>query len=96
MSNEFTPVVFPQATTTLNGRELFDNEKNLSETAVKDIPCYKDGTVIITQWQLKGFWNRLQFMFNGKVNLIALGISQPPISLRIDDPFVSTNEKGNG
>ncbi len=85
MAQEFTPVIFKEATGTLSGRELSEDEKKYSNQC-KDVPCYRDGSVIVTQWTI-GFWQRLKFLFIGKVSVVALGISQPPISLRIDNPF---------
>lgn len=86
-SKELTPVLFNEANSTLSGRELKEQEKQYSVNSVKDIPCYKKSGIVITQWKLKGFWNRINFLLHGKISVVVLGESQPPMSMRIDSPF---------
>lgn len=84
---ELTPVYFEEANSTLSGRSLKEEEKKYSKSDIKDIPCYRNNGVLITQWKLKGFWNRVSFLINGKVSVVVLGETQPPMSMRIDSPF---------
>lgn len=88
MNYELEPVPFKQANDFLRGRDITEEEKQVStEHRVKDIPCYKDDTVVVTQWKLEGFRNRLRFLLTGTVSVVVLGTTQPPMTIRIDNPF---------
>lgn len=76
------PINFKQANSTLIGG-----------ANAKDIPCYKDKGQVVTKWKLQGFWERLLFLTRGEVSVICLGDTQPPMSLRIDEPFESKNNE---
>ena len=71
-----TPIKFAETNSVLVG-----------SGTVKDIPCYRDETQVITRWKLRGLWERILFLFKGEVNIICLGDTQPPMSVRIDTPF---------
>jgi len=87
----FTPVDFPEANSELNGRALDDKEQSYSTQDVKSIRCFKENdSIVITKWKLKSIKARIKFLLTGEINMIVLGPTQPPTALRIDSPFLNT------
>lgn len=87
--SEFKPTYFKGANIMLNGRELSEKEKEYySKGNIQSIPCYKDGTVVITQWRI-GFFSRLKFLLTGEIFVTILGITQPPISIQTNNPLLN-------
>jgi len=86
--NQLTGASFPEANGTLSGRPLTVTEGALSDKSkVDELPVFRDGVVIVSKWRLASFWARLKFLFTGDMYVIVLGMSQPPLSLRVDNPF---------
>lgn len=87
-AQQLRPIIFKEANTTLTGRTLTDEERKYGDKSavIKDVPCFRDGKIVVTRWEAT-FVQRLIFLFTGKVNVITLGTSQPPMSLSVGEPF---------
>ena len=86
--SQLTGASFPEANGTLSGRPLTVSEGGYSEAKdVKDLPIYRDGTIVISKWKLRSFWERVRFLLKGEIYVVVLGMSHPPIALRVDKPF---------
>lgn len=65
----------------LSGKN-FDNVGDLPITL-----CNEGGQDRIASVWTCGFWGRIKFLFNGKINFICFGRTHPPITISIGEAF---------
>jgi len=53
---------------------------------VADLPAWKSRRLVVTCWHM-GVWERLLFLFTGRVWVHVLGSGMPPIALSTENPF---------
>lgn len=57
---------------------------------VPDLPVttfhFNDGNAVASIWRV-GWWGRLKFLFDGRINLVVQGSTHPPVSVSIGEYF---------
>jgi len=61
---------------------------NMTDEECGPLPIFNDGEQCISCWKATSIWERLRFLFTGKIWLSILsGKTQPPVWLRCKYPF---------
>lgn len=97
MNQPMTPIKTPRSNAILKAPQGVDNCEDLPITRV----AYEDGTqAVISIWKNDSFFERLKFLFSGKVSFMSYGLTHPPISITLGDitkklPLLSEIENEN-
>lgn len=76
------PVNFPQST-----KEL-QRPQGMTEEECKPLNVYCDGKHCISCWTEESIWQRLRFLFSGKIWLrVWYGVTQPPVYVATENPW---------
>ena len=64
---------------------------------VPDLPMtrvrYDDGTIaMLSVWRVS-FWRRVRFLFDGRINFIAMGETHPPVCIGVGE-FIKKSKDG--
>lgn len=66
---------------------------NMTDEECSSLPVYTDGKQCISLWKI-GILKRIKLLFTGKVWLSVLsGMTQPPVWVSPDYPFIKNKEK---
>jgi len=58
---------------------------------------YEDGSeAFLSVWRIKSFWQRLKFLFDGRINLAIMGKTAPPMFISVGEiDFLKPTKKGS-
>lgn len=80
-----SPIKIPEANGTLSGKN-FDDVADLPVTRFESVEGDRICNFTMSTWKAS-FWTRLKFLFSGKVNLLAMGQTHPPVSITLGEYF---------
>lgn len=71
---------------------ILSRPANTTAEEVKSLECFRDGTVCVSRWQFTDEELAELVRNNGKVYVSVMGVTQPPILLIVETPFVENKE----
>ena len=90
-NHELEPIKTNHTNASLSGKN-FDDVADLPITRIGNSGLEQekwDG--VLSVWMVP-FWARLKFLFDGRVNLVCIGKTQPPIAVTVGDYFGHTKK----